>query len=157
MSVTYPDHSEICQMYSRMNRMEDKQCQQRYFQMPLQNLIVSTLNSDEQEPHLQPVMRRRNADAYQLRLISISAKSNEFDHYCQRKEETIRISSSEISSLQTLRYEYRSKLYQSLNHRVVELLDRRVDVSLGYLTVETTAKKDEKRKLCCSITTHTAK
>ena len=91
------------------------------------------------------MMPRRNEDVYQLRLILFSAKNNEFDHYFQQGEEgTIRIFFNEIPSLQTLRYEYRLKLYQSLNHRVVELLDQQVDVSLVHLTVETRTKKDQK-------------
>jgi hypothetical protein len=45
----------------------------------------------------------------------------------------------------TLRYEYRLMLYQLLNHRVVELHDQLVKISIVYLIVETINTKNNKR------------
>lgn len=90
-------------------------------------------------------MQRRNEDAYRLPLILFSAKSNEFDHYFQQEEEVMKVVFNGIRSLQTLRYEYRLKLYQSMNHQVVELLDQRVNISIVYLIVETTGRKKTRK------------
>ena len=50
--------------------------------------------------------------------------------------------SLKIHSSQTLRYEYRSTLYQSLNHRAVELPDRLAHISIAHLTAETIIQKN---------------
>jgi hypothetical protein len=45
--------------------------------------------------------------------------------------------------LQTLRYEYHLKLYQLLNHQVVELPDQPADTSIVHLYIETTEKNPQ--------------
>jgi hypothetical protein len=62
-----------------MNQMEDKQYQQKYFQMLLEKRKNFVFEKND-IVYLQPMMQRKIEDVYQLPLILFSAKNNEFDH-----------------------------------------------------------------------------